>query len=230
MIPITRLATAAAIVLAVGAVSILALSNRGGGPGGVAPSSSAAVSTMPSPSVAASSAPLSTAGWIPFASTRYGYTIAYPPGWTATQAERAWAFDVDRLTTPLTTADHFLGGPIGNQVGVSGWSTDVPAGTSEDAWLTSYYANDATQPPNCGVTPDTFAPTTVDGHPARMATSNCDDTQAFVFIGQRVYIFGIWRDESNPSVTPYGGARRLLDAFLSTVTIPAPTTPTPSAS
>src|SRR5436190_13715034 len=83
MIPITRLATAAAIVLAVGAVSILALSNRGGGPGGVAspsvaPSSSAVVSTMPSPSVTASPAPLSTAGWIPFASTRYGYAIAYP--------------------------------------------------------------------------------------------------------------------------------------------------------
>jgi hypothetical protein len=237
---LSRLVAAAAIVLAVGGLAIFALSNRnGGGPGAqpsttpapsVAPSASVAPSPSTSPSIAPtpSASPLSTAAWLPFTSTQYGYQIAYPPTWTAERATRNWVFATDRLTVPLSgQADHFLGGPNGNQVGVSGWAADVPVGTSEDAWLTSYYQNDAGAGVNCGVTTATLLPTIVDGHPGRIATSTCDDTQAFVFIGSRVYVFAIWRGETDPSVQSYGGARRLLDAFLSTVTFQA-VSPSPS--
>ena len=230
---LNRFATAAAIVLAVGALSIFVLSNRGTGPGtqsGPTPTATTTPSPSAPPTGSPSLAPLDTTSWTPFVSNRYGFSIAYPPDWSSSQAERTWVFETDRLTTPLTTADHFLGGPNGNQVGVSGWSADVPAGTSEDAWLTSYYANPDSTPANCGVTLDIFVPTTVDGHAGRMATSTCDDTQAFVFIGKRVYIFGIWRGETDPSVTAYGGSRRLLEAFLSTVAIGASITESPSPS
>jgi len=235
MSSINRLATAAVIVLAVGALSVFVLSNRAGGPGGIAtpsassgPSPTTAPSSSPSIAPTQSASPLSTAAWLPFTSTQYGYQIAYPPTWTAERATRNWVFATDRLTVPLSgQADHFLGGPNGNQVGVSGWAADVPVGTSEDAWLTSYYQNDAGAGAKCGVTTATLLPTIVDGHPGRIATSTCDDTQAFVFIGSRVYVFAIWRGETDPSVQSYGGARRLLDAFLSTVTFQA-VSPSPS--
>ena len=38
----------------------------------------------------------STAGWVTFTSTRYGYQIEHPPTWTATPATRAWVLATDR--------------------------------------------------------------------------------------------------------------------------------------
>jgi hypothetical protein len=208
---LTRLATAAGIVLAVGAVSMLALANRGGGPGGLptaspTPSASPAGTASPSPSVAPTASAISTANWVTFTSTRYAYTMRYPPSWQAEQAARQWTF-ADRLTTPLTSADHFIDPRATYQIGISGWFADVPVGTSEDAWLTSYYANPDTLPANCGVSIGSFVPITIDGRRGRMASSNCSDSQAFVFVGSRVYIFGVWRD----------GQEALLQAFVSTV-------------
>ena len=220
MFATNRLATAAGIVLAVGAVSVLALSNRFSGigtgpssvaPSSVAPSASPAVSASPSPSVAPTASAVSTANWVTFRSTRYAYTMSYPPTWQAEQAQRPWKFDIDRLTTPLTSADHFIDPGAAYQVGISGWFADVPAGTSEDAWLTSYYANPDTLPANCGVSISTFVPITIDGRQGRMASSNCSDSQAFVFVGPRVYIFGVWRENEE----------QLLRAFVSTVKLSA---------
>ena len=94
----------------------------------------------------------------------------------------------------------------GNQTAVIGFAADVPAGTSEDAWLTSYYAGAAFCP-----TMPTFVPITVDGHAGRLDT--CFDAQAFVFVGHRVYVFLVYRTEEQP----------LFRAFLSTVRFPAST-------
>ncbi len=87
---------------------------------------------------------------------------------------------------------------------VLGFAADVPAGTSEDAWLASYYAGSAFCP-----TMPTFVPITVDGHPGRL--DPCYDAQAFVFVGNRVYVFVIYQTEMQP----------LFRAFLSTVRFPA---------
>jgi hypothetical protein len=217
MSPINRLAAAAVIVLAVGGLSIFVLANRGGDSGGVpSPSVSAAPSaaTSPSPSSSPSPAatptatPPSTAGWLPFSSSHYGYTIAYPPTWAATQATRDWAFAKDRLSLPASAPggvwDVLLGSPNGVETAVLGFASDVPAGTSEDAWLASYYAGSGFCP-----TMPTFEPITVDGHPGRL--DPCYDAQAFVFVGNRVYVFVIFQTEMQP----------LFRAFLSTVTFPA---------
>ena len=84
-----RIAAAAVVVVAVlgGAVYLLA---PGGGVGG-GPSASTAPSPAPSalPSLPPSASPTptatppSTVGWLPFTSSHYGYTIAYPPTWAA---------------------------------------------------------------------------------------------------------------------------------------------------
>jgi hypothetical protein len=222
----SRFATAAAIVLAVGGLSILVLSNRASGPGATpvpsvsaAPSATASPSLSPSPSAAPTptATPPSTVGWLPFSSSHYGYKIAYPPTWAATQATRDWNFAKDRLASPAPggALDVFLGSPSGIETAVFGFTADVPAGTSEDAWLASYYACSGFCP-----TMPTFLPITVDGHPGRL--DPCYDAQAFVFVGNRVYVFVIFQKEEQP----------LFRAFLSTVRFPASApsgSPAPSA-
>ena len=215
MSPINRLATAAAIVLAVGALSAFVLANRGGGPGGTpGPSPSAALAGSPSlaPSQSVSAAPTptatppSTAGWLTFTSSHYGYTIAYPPTWTKTQATRVWDVATNPLLAPAPggALDVFEGNWSGVDTAVLGFAADVPAGTSADAWLASYYAGR-----NMCPTMPTFVAIAVDSHPGML--DPCYDAQAFVFVGNRVYIFVIFQQDQQP----------LFRAFLSTVKFPA---------
>lgn len=214
--PLSRFATAAVILLAVGALSAFVLSNRGGGPGGTpSPSASAAPSIAASPSSSPSIAPsptatpISTAGWVTFSSTRYGNQIAHPPTWRATSATRDWVFATDANDFLTTAADQFVDPAASYQILLTTFAVDVPKGTSDDQWLTAYFnKSDAGNVP-CGVTIDTLVPTTVDGRPGRVRNSpSCSDSQAFVFIGNRVHVFGVWRSDQEP----------LLRAFLSTVT------------
>ena len=209
MFALNRIAAAAAIVLVVGGLSAFVLANRSGGPGAtpnplvsVAPSAIPSATAAPSPEAT----PVSTAGWLAFTSSHYGYNIAYPPTWAATQATRDWVSTTDPVASPGPgkDLDVFLGiPPNGPETAVFGFAADVPAGTSEDAWLASYYAGRN----YCPTTP-TFVPITVDGHPGRL--DPCYDAQAFVFIGNRVYVFVIFRTEQQP----------LFRAFLSTVRFP----------
>jgi hypothetical protein len=48
---------------------------------------------------------------------------------------------------------------------------------------------------------------TVDGQPALFNPDACDASQAFVFVGDRAYVFSVWREDQ----------QALLKAFLSTV-------------
>jgi hypothetical protein len=225
MNPFARIAAAAIVVVAVlgGAVYLF---SPGGGVGGGPPATAAASpapSVAPSPSPSAvptpTATPPSTVGWLPFTSSHYGYSIAYPPTWAATQATQAWDFAKDRLTlsasAPGGVWDVLLGNPPnGPETAVLGFAADVPAGTSEDAWLSSYYAGSGFCP-----TMPTFVPVTVDGHAGRL--DPCYDAQAFVFVGNRVYVFVIYQTDMQP----------LFRAFLSTVKFPAsPPSGSPAAS
>jgi hypothetical protein len=67
----------------------------------------------------------------------------------------------------------------------------------------------------------------VDGHAGVLARFT-DDTQAFVLVGNRMYIVACWRPEDEPTVGPYGGATRLLEGYLSTMHL-LPGGPAPSA-
>ena len=125
--------------------------------------------------------------------------------WRPEGASRDWVLATDRGSNLQDgQTDGFIGGPEGNQIRVRGFAADVPAGTSEDAWLSSYYAGGD----YCPTTP-AFVPVTIDGRPGRLDT--CFDAQAFVFDGQRVYAFSIWAQNNQP----------LFRAFLSTVRLPA---------
>jgi hypothetical protein len=201
MSPINRLVAAAAIVLAVGGLSMFVLANRGGGSGATPPS--------PSPSIAPSPS-ISTAGWVTFSSNRYGYDIKIPALWTANakQSTRQWSLAVDQYDWLTSAADSF-----GPDPHVTVFAVDVPVGTSNDAWITSYYGPDAKGSPDpCQHVPVDLATKQVDGHPVafwnELASGNCEGTDGFVFIGNRAYVFIIGRAGQEP----------LFEALMSTVT------------
>lgn len=205
-----KLLTAAAVIV-VAVVGTSWVLGRGTGPGvGGGPSPTPSVAPSPSPSAPATLSPspsaVSTAAWRTFTSNRYGYTTGYPTNWTATPATRNWIFASDRGTVQSAGSDQFVDKslPADLQVGITAFSVPLLAGTSEDEWITTYYG---AEPAACQVTITALVATTVDGLPARIGHSPCADSEAFVFVGDRVYVFVVWRTGQGP----------LLNAFLSTV-------------
>ena len=102
----------AAVVVVVVAIGGLVLLRPGKSSGAgdaptASPSPTPSRSAAPSRSPAASPSPISTTGWVPFTSDRYGYTISYPPTHTGippctvsaptvvAQAQRDFTFGTD---------------------------------------------------------------------------------------------------------------------------------------
>ena len=81
----------------------------------------------------------------------------------------------------------------------------------------------------CTALQSSTVPASMDGHAGRLVQFK-SDTQAFIPVGGRLYIVACWRAENEPSVVPYGGARRLVEGYLSTMRlVPAgPASPAPS--
>ena len=71
----------------------------------------------------------------------------------------------------------------------------------------------------------------MDGHPGLLVRF-ADDTQAFILVGDRMYVVAVWEPDSDPRTAPYGGATRLLEGYLSTMHLlpggPAADTPNPA--
>ncbi len=207
MFPLNRLATGAAIVLAVGLVSVLVLANRGGtigSPGVSVPSASPPAVASPAPSASptpATSGLISTAAWPSFTSARYGYSVQYPPELTPTQSTRQWT-DADRSDWLSPANDTFKG-----SVAITVMAVTLPSGTTRDEWIASAFGN----PDPCTHTPVTLDSAAVDGHPVEFVretgSGDCGGTFAFVVVGDRLYDFFIGLPGYEPT----------LEAFLSTL-------------
>lgn len=219
MTSFTRLSAVIAIVavLGVGAIAYFGLSPGFGSapqpPGSptAAPTASLAPTGGPFPTLG----PLDTSDWVEFTSTRYGFTIKRPVDWTETQSDHDWTFENDIESWTSTAPDSFIH-PVGGGVKISAWSVSVTRGTTPESWLQSFC--DATNPHPCADL-QTVAVESGDGRPG-VLTQATDGLAAFL-VGQTMYVVGIWRTEQDPSVLPYGGARRLLEGYVSTLTIAA---------
>jgi hypothetical protein len=85
-----------------------------------------------------------------------------------------------------------------------------------EAYCTASAGRDCT-----GVADRAVPQVTGDGHPGLGTFGPETDTMAFFLKGDVVYVTAIWRGETDPSVAPYGGGHALLEAYLSTMTLPA---------
>jgi hypothetical protein len=201
------------------------------GPGGtVTPTTSPTATPRPTasqtPRPTASSAvdPSDTSAWVQYRSDRYGFTLRHPADWQRSPADHDWTI-AENGDVPSTGHEHFQS-PGDPSVGVSAWSfdPDVSLTSVEEivAWVQGDFCIESGSQPCAGI-PERAVRLCVlevrDCHPAVLIPFR-DDVYAFIpGIGvdsPDLTIVAVWRPESHPSVSQYGGARDLLLAFLST--------------
>jgi hypothetical protein len=201
------------VAAAVGSLLIIAACGVGSGSPAATdhaatPPSSATAPTLPptpTPAPQASATPIDTTGWVPFSSDRFGYDMAIPPTWTPTPAIRDWSLEAATEVDP--GADHFIESAAAYPIGVQAFSAPVPANTSSEEWIAALIPPDATYE---GCTPmriGDWEAITIDGRAALFNPDACSASQAFAFVGDRAYVFSVWREDQ----------QALLKAFLSTV-------------
>jgi hypothetical protein len=194
------------------------------GPGGApTPTIAPSLTTAPSPTTAPA-ATLDTAAWTTYTSTRYGFTIGHPADWPVIPSNHNWAFPADATDFPPSGGETFHS-PAGD-VAVSAWSVAVAPGTTITSWLQTYCPAAESDSPCSSLGSSTIG-TSMDGHAGSLVRYK-EDTQAYILIGNRLYIVGCWRPESDPTVAPYGGATRLLNGYLSTMHLLPAATPVPT--
>ena len=175
--------------------------------------------------------------WPIYGSTRYSLgnnsTIGYPADWTLHRSDHVWTYKADGHDALSTGQEAFLN-PEGD-VRVSAW--DVPRDPAEgtmwadsaaetwaniEAWAQAYCERTGNTP--CSDIHGRAVPLCLekwDCHPALLVPFQ-DDVQAFFTNGGEgapMTIVAVWRGPSDPSTARYGGSRRLLEAFLSTMDV-----------
>ena len=176
------------------------------------------VSTSPLPSdaprMSVDPSRVSTEGWMPFTSRRFGYSISYPEGWIVTAATSSWSagsmpssFDgsLDKFKSDGTDGFSFF---VASQ--------PIAAGVNDATWLREHERRagllDACYPP-----PERMERETVAG---RMAYVHGDEVacrffEAIVIVGGRAYSLRGQGFADLGQGPPFDRAH--FDAFLSTV-------------
>lgn len=222
-----RMTVAAGVAVAAVAV-VAAFGAIGGGTASPSPTASAGPTALPTPShLATRVATLDPASWTTFTSSEYGFSVGHPPDWTVTPAIRSWSFATDAEVWLSSAEDAFLAPD--RSVRVAAWAvplTDPQMNQSWpelEAWVVDYCQK--TKNTDCATIHDRAVPLCVekrDCHPALLVPF-ADDVQAFGYGGVlpdgKMVVMTVARGETDPNVAPYGGATRLLEAFLSTMNI-----------
>jgi hypothetical protein len=216
-----------AVVVVAGIAALYALSPRpnfGSEPGPSTPQTQAPGSTSPAAAspTTTSQAAIDTTGWTPYESERYGFTIGHPPDWTVSPADHDWTLAEDSHDGLSTGQEVFM--PPDQNTSVSAWSVPNANGESAGvvaAWIEAYCQEIGTP---CPDVQDRATPLCVevrDCHPGLLVPFE-NDVMAFFTGGhyhEKMVVVAVWRGDSDPSVAPYGGSTRLLEAFLSTMDV-----------
>ena len=227
--------------LSTGLLTVVAISLVGcaAAPGSANPSATAALAvTTPAPSAlpstgpsaspppvespASSAALIDTDTWVSYTSDRYGFTVRHPADWQPEPADHAWT--IDEAPDAGSTGHERFRHPD-DDVGVSMWAydpgSDVSLETTEEivAWVEDFcrIAVEIT----CYELADRAVPLCFgsrDCNPAVLVPFT-HDTYAFIpgFTEDGMIIAAVWRPEHHASTQPYGGARKLLEGYLSTI-------------
>jgi hypothetical protein len=151
-----------------------------------------------SPDTTLARGPISTAGWTPYISTRYGFTISHPADWAEVPADHDWSLPAD-ADWRSTGAEAFVGPPLR----VSAWSVAVEPGVSAEDWIAAYCPLSSGP---CSALRDRAVTVSLDGNRGVLHRFG-SDTQSFFLIEDRMYVVAAWRPES----------QNYLEAFLSTI-------------
>jgi hypothetical protein len=196
-----RVAAAAVIgVLVIGGALVVLKPGTSSGIGGPGPSPSpsptptASPTLSPSPSVATIVVPAMTTT---FTSTRHGFNISYPAGWTATPATESW------LSTAPDQAAAFMDRLRGRDALLVVTSKPLGKGETPDIWKAAYVAQFGQDGVGeCDVMPPDWPSILIGGREGFLDGNDCTSDsivasngrffEAVVFVDGRVYLF--WLD------------------------------------
>lgn len=199
----TKLAAAAALVVAVGGFTLWQMGQ--GGPGGIP-----AASPLPTAAPSATAAPSPTARpepttYVPgaltqtFISTVNGFSLKYPGGWSAGAATQTWTEGVlPHFGEPDT--DNVFDTDLRDHLFVGAGSQPL-GGMSLDEWQGEFFDAEG-----CGV----YEELTVDGAPGWIGR-DCDI--AMIEVGGRGYIFGLWSSSDDRQLRDLDTRTLFLDVL-----------------
>ena len=184
-------------------------------------------SPSPSPKTSISTPPIDTASWTTYTSDRYDLEVGHPADWIAIPSSREWRSETD-VANHLSPAHEAFQSPA-TDVRVSVWAAPLAPGTSIEStadietWVQDYCEASGNAP--CTGIHDRAVEMCLekaDCHPALLVPFR-DDVQAFfsagIYDAEAMTIVAVWQGESDSTVHGYGGAQRLLEAFLSTMKV-----------
>ena len=177
--------------------------------------------------------PIDTRTWVTYTSGQYSLKVGRPRGWHVLAASRTWRLEADAGST-WSPAHDSLRSPS-DSVRVSVFNVPLERGVRIDSvsdvetWALQYCKSSNNGP--CAAVKDRAVELCVetrDCHPGLLVTFK-DDVQAFfsggIYEPDAMTVAALWRPEGSPQVARYGGARRLLEAFLSTMQVWPASTP-----
>lgn len=208
-------ATAAAALVLVAATALV---------GGRDTSAPEPANTTPAPQPS-----LTMPSMLTFKSSLYDLTIDYPIGWTPYAATQKWSWAANVKDWKGLAQDHFMSPEARTgDVRVSAWAAPIDPNRNEStAYLVAFAEDFCTKSGNspCTGIADRAVELCVekrDCHPGLLVPFK-DNVQAYFSGGtypeDAMTIVAVWRPEWDNSVRPYGGARKLLETFLSTMDI-----------
>jgi hypothetical protein len=175
-----RLAAAAlAVAVAIGGLIYVVYPNPGPGTPSPSPGAPSPSPGAPSPSPATTQAP--TIELAEFTSTRYGYTVRYPAGWSTRPATESWP--AGTIVDPnRTDSDQFR--PSTSPAAIIAIAAQaVPDGTPAASWLADYAALRESTGGPCFGPASAWTDATVAGSPARRIQAPCAaDAGALEFV------------------------------------------------
>jgi hypothetical protein len=228
MITLPRLAAIALVaVVAIGGAAYLLGSSAGTATPAAtqtaAPTLAPTLAPAPSPTVAAAiptanvGMSLDTATWTSFTTSRYGYSVAWPntPIWIHSAATEDWAgqtaAEMWDSSADAPWVDKFFN--QSKRLTMTAVATTVPGNSTDEAFIDAYLKPGPGTTDGCIELAKDMRQIVIDGHRA-WETTKCAAQAGFVAVGSRMYVFSI----SNQNEVPF------LDAYLTTVKLPAGTT------
>lgn len=211
-----------ALLAAVPVITVAGMLFLGAGPDRLpTPSTFGALltTTVPSPNAGLTEPPIDTTDWNTYMSERYGFNMGYPPDWIVEPADHNWTLAEDAPDWGSSGQETFI---LPNEIIVGAWSVALDPAmrleTSEDveAWV-EQYCDAARMECDRYQAQSTLCLGAEDCYPGLLVPLR-HGVHAFLSDGKdRMIVVVIWRADGDPSVQPFGGARRLLQGFLSTM-------------
>ena len=174
-----KLAVAAVVVIALGAVGLSVLSPQTPSEVGGQPTASPSASASPTPGTSPSSSSVSpTELTETFTSERFGFSISYPAGWVPRPATDAWTTGFPQYVS--TNGDVIYEPVLGGDLWIVVASQPLADGTSSTQWVDDVLATGIGELDSCD---PPIEPVTIDGNQGK----RCGSPAAAVVAGGRGY-------------------------------------------